>query len=38
VFVYDSSLWDHSYFDKLDGSGPGCRRNRFPMRRKIPWL
>src|SRR6267143_4292796 len=38
VFDYDSALRDHSYFDKLYGSGPGCRRNRFPMRRKITWL
>ncbi len=28
VFDYDSSLWGISIFDKLYGSGPGCRRNR----------
>ena len=26
------------FFDKLYGSGAGCHRNLFPMRRKIPWL
>src|SRR6266568_4740367 len=31
-------LRHHPYLGKLDGSGPGCRRNRFPMRRKITWL
>ncbi len=38
VFDYDSSLRDHPYVAKLKGSGAGCRRNRFPMRRKITWL